>query len=110
MGARLTKDAPRMLVASLIGVLVLLVGFAALRAQSDARHLRAREEAQQALARVADNVADAIAGLRAELAAVAAEELPSGAILEPDAGLAYGAPHSLWRSDGYSVEFASSAR
>lgn len=110
MGTPIVRNLPKALAAASVGVLVLLIGLAALRAQSANRHLHARETAQRALGGVADNIADTVAGVRAELAAVATAETPSGATLEPDREGTRAAPYSLWRSDGRSVDFLTAVQ
>jgi len=110
MPAWLSKQLPHALAALAVGSLILLTGFAALRAQSEARQLHARETARRQLDGIADNIAQELAALRAEVAAVAADLPRHRAILQGRADALTTTPHAIWWSDGRAVDFLSTTR
>jgi predicted signal transduction protein with EAL and GGDEF domain len=72
--------------------------------QSAARQLQAREAAQTTLGVAADHIADTLANLRASMTELAADEPLYRAILDGSAEPLAATPHSLWWSDGQSVD------
>jgi predicted signal transduction protein with EAL and GGDEF domain len=109
MRSSVPEDLPKALAAAFIGILVLLTGLAALRAESESRQLHARATARQALDGVADSIVRAVGALRAEIAALAADPPRYRTILAGDAQPSSG-EQPIWWSDGNVVDFVTAAR
>jgi EAL domain-containing protein (putative c-di-GMP-specific phosphodiesterase class I)/GGDEF domain-containing protein len=110
MRVRLQGDLGKAAGAAFVAVLILLMGLAALRAQSATRQLHARESVRRDLDVAAAGVASAIAALRANVAALAKDVPRYRAVLEGRADALPGEGRSIWWSNGSAVDFVSAVR
>jgi EAL domain-containing protein (putative c-di-GMP-specific phosphodiesterase class I)/GGDEF domain-containing protein len=110
MRMRAPHNFRHVLAAAAAGAVILLVGLAALRAQAEARELRARENTRLALDAAAHDIANELAALAAELDELAADPQLQRALLEQETEPPSATPHSLWRSDGIAVEVLTDVR